>query len=111
MAPVVPPDPNLSEPRALLRVVRALFGDPAPGQAAPASHQDLFDALDSLKESYPNSKPSGDGHEQFDEFMKIILGRIRWQARMANGKELVALLGAAGGVIVLLGFAWQQFVG
>jgi hypothetical protein len=111
MAPVVPPDPKIAEPRALVRLVRALLGDPAQGQTAPASHQDLFDALDSLKESYPNSKPSGDGREQFDEFMKIILGRVRWQARIANAKELVALLGAAGGVVILLGFAWQQFVG
>ncbi|HVD41989.1 MAG TPA: hypothetical protein VNC16_13425 [Solirubrobacterales bacterium] len=112
MAPAPPQDSDLAERGIVLRLLRSLTR--ASTRPAPSPTADLFEALkeaeDKVDKVFPQAKPSGDGVGYRDRMMEIAINRVRWQAWMTNGKELLGLLTGCGTLAICLGTAWQLFV-
>ncbi|HET9676822.1 MAG TPA: hypothetical protein VFP21_04890 [Solirubrobacterales bacterium] len=96
----------------MLRFLGALTG--ASRQPSKTPTKDFFEALkeaeEKVEKEFPEARPSGDGVEYQDRIMEIVIRRIRWQALITNGKELLGLLTVFCALAICLAFAWAHFV-
>jgi len=94
-----------------VRILNALSGASSPPSPR---NLDLLGPLDEaekrVKEAWPEAKPSGDGGRYLDEIRAIHAKRLRWQARIATGGEIVWLLGKIAAVAIAFAFAWTQWM-